>query len=68
MIHYQLRCGAAHEFDGWFKDSAAFDAQVAAALMTCPICGGTDVPAEAEALKEDGVDVASIPWLPRADS
>ena len=27
MIHYQLRCDAAHEFDGWFKDSAGFERQ-----------------------------------------
>ena len=43
MIHYQLRCGGDHGFDGWFRDSAAFDQQVASGLATCPICGTTDV-------------------------
>jgi len=43
MIHYQLRCGAAHEFDGWFKDSAAFEQQAEAALITCPVCADTAV-------------------------
>ena len=43
MIHYQLRCGGDHGFDGWFRDSAAFDKQVASGLATCPICGTTDV-------------------------
>jgi hypothetical protein len=43
MIHYQLRCGADHKFDGWFKDSAAFDAQVERSLVSCPECGSTQV-------------------------
>ena len=43
MIHYQLRCGAGHGFDGWFRDSAAFDMQCAAGLTTCPACGTADV-------------------------
>jgi hypothetical protein len=29
---------------------------------------GEATPAEAEALAEDGIDVARIPWVPRADS
>jgi hypothetical protein len=43
MIHYQLRCGAAHEFDGWFAGSAAFEQQADAGLIACPVCAGTDV-------------------------
>lgn len=43
MIHYQLRCSEAHEFDGWFKDSAAFDRQAKRGLVECPACGGTKV-------------------------
>jgi len=43
MIHYQLRCGAGHGFDGWFKDSATFDAQAARGLIACPECGDTAV-------------------------
>ena len=39
MIHYQLRCAAAHEFDGWFAGSAGFEAQAARGLLECPICG-----------------------------
>ncbi len=154
MIHYQLRCAAAHEFDGWFKDSANFERQAGRHLIACPVCAGTQVtralmapqlgrksrtpapdtrptpapatptiPAtggvmpdqvraalhrlrsevekncdyvgprfaeearrihngqtaprgiygestrdEVEALAEDGIDIAQIPWLPRADS
>ncbi len=43
MIHYQLRCGQDHEFDGWFKDSQAFDQQSERGLVACPTCGDVRV-------------------------
>jgi hypothetical protein len=43
VIHYQLLCGAAHEFDGWFKDSANFERQAKRGLISCPICADTKV-------------------------
>lgn len=43
MIHYQLRCEADHRFDGWFRDSAAFERQAASGLVTCPECGDATV-------------------------
>ena len=43
MIHYDLRCSAGHEFDGWFKDSAGFEAQAKAGFVECPVCGGTEI-------------------------
>ena len=46
MIHYQLRCTATaeeHAFDGWYKDSAAFEKLAKAGLVECPVCGGTKV-------------------------
>jgi hypothetical protein len=43
MIHYQLRCGTGHAFDGWFRDSSAFEQQTAAGYTTCPVCGVSDV-------------------------
>ena len=43
MIHYQLQCAKGHGFDGWFRDSAAFDAQAARGLVECPSCGETSV-------------------------
>jgi hypothetical protein len=39
VIVYNLRCANSHEFEGWFKDSAAFDAQAGAAKLVCPVCG-----------------------------
>jgi len=38
MIKYQLRCDGAHEFEGWFQSSAAFDDQSARGLVSCPTC------------------------------
>ncbi len=43
MIHYQLRCDNGHGFDGWFRDSAAFDKQAAAGFVECPSCASTKV-------------------------
>jgi hypothetical protein len=43
MIHYQVRCSQGHEFDGWFKDSAAFDKQVSLGFLECPTCGDKQV-------------------------
>ncbi len=43
MIHYRLRCRDGHEFEGWFRDSAAFESQAASGLLSCPRCGITQV-------------------------
>ena len=43
MIKYQLICDKSHEFEGWFGDSAAFDAQQESGFLTCPVCGSADV-------------------------
>jgi len=43
MIHYDLRCSQDHGFDGWFKDSAAFDKLVKRGLVECPHCGDLKV-------------------------
>ena len=43
MIRYDLACSAGHEFESWFRDSAAFDQQIAAGFVTCPVCGTVDV-------------------------
>jgi hypothetical protein len=43
MIHYDLQCDKFHGFDGWFRDSAGYDQQVAAGLVVCPVCGSTEV-------------------------
>ncbi|MEO0385247.1 MAG: DUF1178 family protein [Pseudomonadota bacterium] len=39
MISYTLRCSNNHAFDGWFRGSDDFDAQVRDGLLECPLCG-----------------------------
>jgi len=39
MICFTLRCQKDHEFEGWFKDSGAFESQNAAKDIECPVCG-----------------------------
>ena len=43
MIRYALACGEGHEFEGWFRDSADFDAQAKKSILECPACGSTAV-------------------------
>ncbi|MEF2552921.1 DUF1178 family protein [Aurantimonas sp. A2-1-M11] len=44
MISFALRCQpASHAFDGWFRSGDDFERQVAGGLVTCPVCGTTDV-------------------------
>ena len=39
MITFTLLCDKDHEFEGWFKDSAAFEEQRQAGQIECPVCG-----------------------------
>ena len=43
MIRYDLRCDKGHDFDGWFRDSAGFDALNRAGQVTCTHCGSSKV-------------------------
>jgi hypothetical protein len=43
MIVYNLRCKNSHEFEGWFKDSSAFDAQADSGKLVCPMCNSKKV-------------------------
>ena len=43
MIKYQLLCDSDHEFEGWFRDSADYDAQIDKGLVECPTCGSAEV-------------------------
>jgi hypothetical protein len=43
MILFKLKCAAEHEFDGWFRDNAAYDRQQARGLIACPDCGTSKV-------------------------
>ena len=43
MIRYALACDNGHEFDSWFPGSAAYEAQFARGLVTCPFCNSPKV-------------------------
>jgi hypothetical protein len=43
MIRYDLTCDNGHEFDGWFRDSAAFEKQIKRHLVSCTRCGSEEV-------------------------
>ncbi|MDQ5986447.1 MAG: hypothetical protein CSYNP_02172 [Syntrophus sp. SKADARSKE-3] len=57
MIIFDLRCDKGHKYEGWFKDRAAFDEQQTKKLITCPICGTTEVvmvPSSISVMLKDG--------------
>jgi hypothetical protein len=43
VIIYDLKCEKGHKFEGWFKDRNAFENQKSKRLITCPVCGNSDV-------------------------
>jgi hypothetical protein len=43
MIRYALRCARGHQFESWFKSSAAYDSQRKRGLVACPACNSTKV-------------------------
>ncbi len=43
MIRYNLKCARAHEFEAWFRSSAAYDEQRRAGQVGCAVCGSAEV-------------------------
>jgi hypothetical protein len=43
MIHYNLRCKKGHAFESWFQSSSAYEVQEKRKLVSCPVCGSTEV-------------------------
>jgi len=43
VIHFSLCCVHAHRFDGWFRSNEDYDKQCESGLVSCPICGSTEV-------------------------
>jgi len=43
MITYTLVCSDGHSFEGWFRDSAAYDAQATGGHVVCPVCGSAQI-------------------------
>jgi hypothetical protein len=43
MLRYSLICQDGHEFEGWFRDSAAYETQSRRGLLSCALCGSAKV-------------------------
>jgi hypothetical protein len=43
MIAFDLFCSNGHKFECWFKDSASFEDQKEAGILTCPICNDDQI-------------------------
>ncbi len=43
MVIYDVECTGGHRFEGWFKNLASCEEQVASGLVECPQCGTTNV-------------------------
>lgn len=58
MIIYDLKCDKDHKFEGWFNDRAAFEDQKTRKLITCPICGSSEVEMVPSSVTIMGKDLA----------
>lgn len=43
MIQYALKCKEGHSFDSWFQSASAYDKLAKAGMVSCVVCGSTDV-------------------------
>ncbi len=43
MKVFNLQCAHGHGFEGWFASNEAFDTQLAAGLVACPLCSDTRI-------------------------
>lgn len=43
MIKFSLKCSKDHSFDSWFQSAAAYDTLVGAGMITCAVCGSSEV-------------------------
>jgi len=43
MISFDLRCAHDHVFEAWFSNSDAYQEQLQAGELACPICGNTEL-------------------------
>ena len=65
MIVYNLRCKNGHEFEGWFKDGSAYDAQAGQGKLCCPTCNSRRVE---KAIMAPAVTTGQRPSLSNTES
>ena len=63
MIQFTLKCANDHRFDSWFQSGTAFEKLQASAMVTCAVCGSTDV---SKAMMAPRVSTPDTPTMPPA--
>ena len=43
MIIFDLRCPTGHVFEAWFGSSADYESQQERGLVSCPLCGASEI-------------------------
>src|SRR5690554_5816096 len=43
MIKFSLKCAKDHRFDSWFQSASAYDKLAAHAMISCAVCGDTNI-------------------------
>jgi hypothetical protein len=43
LIVFNLACGTEHRFEGWFASADDFEDQGRRGLLSCPVCGSSEV-------------------------
>ncbi|WP_438991819.1 DUF1178 family protein [Lentibacter sp.] len=43
MISFSLKCADGHSFDSWFQSSEAFEKLQATGMVSCAVCGSSNV-------------------------
>lgn len=64
MIRFSLKCDADHQFESWFKSSAAFDTLMAGGHVSCAVCGSASVEKALMAPRVAGAEAGADPDTP----
>ncbi len=67
MILFDLRCAKDHVFEGWFRNGDAYEEQIGARKVACPVCGSRKVEKApmAPRIGKGGRDAAPVPAPPQ---
>lgn len=68
MIQYSLKCDTGHMFDSWFQSADAFDKLLSAGMVSCAICGSTDIRKSLMAPRVRPARTAAAPAEPAAQA
>jgi hypothetical protein len=63
MIRYALRCAHEHRFDSWFGSSGDYERLRASGLVSCAVCGSTEVEKDLMAPRVNMASAESAPDL-----